>query len=113
MPCPNAGGVLRTASVGVPAARILFVIGSSPSLRCSTLAPISVAPAVIALAAVAGVRAIVPGSGSEAGDARAGGVSERFPVVARKERGGRCVRRWRGGRDGRARRRRDACDGAR
>src|SRR5439155_1270617 len=56
---------LATASASAPAARMLFVmgfvIGSSPSLRCSTLAPIAVVPAVIALAAVAGVRAIVLG----------------------------------------------------
>src|SRR5205809_3618665 len=117
MPCPNAGGPLATASASAPAAKMLFVmgfvIGSSPSLRCSTLAPIAVVPAVIALAAVAGVRAIVLGGGSDASEARAGGARERLPVVARNERGGRWVGRRRGGRDGSVRRRSDARDGDR
>ena len=60
--------------------------GSSPSSsRCSITVRIFVVPAVIALAAVAGVRAVV------LGEIRAGNEGERVPVVSQ-----RALGRWGG-----------------
>src|SRR5439155_10743549 len=67
--------------------------GSSPcSSRCSITVRIFLVPAVIALAAVAGVRAVVLGDGPGASEIRAGNEGERLPVAshgALGRRGGR------------------------
>src|SRR5438876_6476037 len=85
--------------------------GSSPcSSRCSITVHIFDVPAVIALAAVAGVRAVVLGDGPGASEIRAGNEGERVPVVSHRALG-RWGGRVRGGCDRGAWRWTDAGDG--
>src|SRR5438093_8921003 len=95
--CPNANELPATARASTPAPRIVFVMDSSPSCHGSTLAPTVVFTAVVALAAVPGVRIVVLWGSSAAGEARRAGVSGRLvhcPPCGRRPRcgGGGCGR---------------------
>src|SRR2546422_2301511 len=102
--CPNANELPATASASTPAPRIVFVMHSSPSCHGSTLAPTVVVTAAVALAAVPGIRIVVLGGSSAAGEARRAGGSGRLPVVHRRPGGRRRLRRPRCRGDGCGRR---------
>src|SRR5207247_9291832 len=71
---PNARAPLAIASARRPAMTMLFVsdfVMVRLLVVASAFAAVVTIPAVIALAAVAGVRAIVTGSGSNSGEPRA------------------------------------------
>src|SRR5437870_1365566 len=88
--CPNANELPETARASTPTPRIVLVMDSSPSCYGLTLAPTVVVTAVVALAAVPGVRIVVLGGSSAAGEARRAGVSGR---IHRRPRGRRPLRR--------------------